>query len=69
MESERLATILGFIIAVAVLAAACVYVPPGSAVKLSAQTVACAPTTPVAAAPATTPAAPKGPVIRDVPQQ
>lgn len=72
MDSERFATVLGFIIAVAVIAAACFYVPPGNAVKLGAQAATCVPTpaaTAPAAPPTTTPAAPKGPVIRDVPQQ
>jgi hypothetical protein len=65
MDSERFAAILGFIVAVAVLAAAFYYVPPGSSNKPAVQTAAPA----VQAAPATTPSAPRGPVVRDVPQQ
>jgi hypothetical protein len=61
MESEKTAGILGAIVALAVLAAAFYFVPPGSnTAKPAAQ--------PQQAAPAAAPA-PKGPVIRDVPQQ
>ena len=63
MESERTAGILGAIVALAVLAAAFFYVPPGS--NNSAKPAA-NPTP--QAAPAAAPV-PKGPVIRDVPQQ
>jgi hypothetical protein len=64
MESEKTAGILGAIVALAVLAAAFYYVPPGS--SKSAKPVAQpqqAPTAPVAAP------APRGPVIKEVPQQ
>jgi hypothetical protein len=63
MDSERFATILGFIIALAVLAAAFVYVPLGNKPVAPAAAPAAAPAT---ATPA--PAAPRGPVIREVPQ-
>jgi hypothetical protein len=61
MESEKTAAILGTIVALAVLAAAFFYVPPGStnAAKPVAQP-------PQAPAPAE---APRGPVIKEVPQQ
>jgi hypothetical protein len=61
MSSERTGTILGVIVAAAVLAAAFVYVPVGSshlAVKPAA-----APPPPVAQVPP----APRGPVVREVP--
>ena len=67
MESERFATILGFIVALAVLAAAFYYVPPGSSSKPAVQTAAPAPAD--QAAPATAPTAPRGPVVKEVPQQ
>jgi hypothetical protein len=63
MESEKAAGILGAIVAIAVLAAAFFFVPPGSNSK-SAKPAAQTPEAPVAAAPAL-----RGPVIRDVPQQ
>ncbi len=63
MDSENFAKILGFIIALVVLAAAFIYVPLGSSNKPAAPTAASAP---AAAAPA--PAAPRGPVVREVPQ-
>ena len=60
MESEKIAAILGTIVALAVLAAAFFYVPPGStnAAKPAAQPQQ-APAAP----------APRGPVIKEVPQQ
>jgi hypothetical protein len=62
MESEKTAGILGAIVALAVLAAAFYFVPPGSgkSAKPAAQP---APVAPVAAP------APRGPVIKDIPQQ
>ncbi len=65
MNSERFAAILGTLIALAVLAAAVFYVPIGSVNKLvkPVDQQPAAPANPVAAAPA-----PRGPVIRDVPQ-
>jgi hypothetical protein len=62
MESEKTAGILGAIAALAALGAAFYFVPPGS--KPVAK--------PLAAPAATTapaPAAPRGPVIKEVPQQ
>jgi hypothetical protein len=63
MESEKTAGILGAIVALAALAAAFYFVPPGSN---TARPVAQpqAPAAPVAAAPA-----PRGPVVKEVPQQ
>lgn len=64
MESEKAAGILGAIVAIAVLAAAFFFVPPGSngkSAKPAAQPQQ-TPEAPVAAAP-------RGPVIREVPQQ
>ena len=62
MNSEKIGGILGAIVALAVLAAAFVYVPPGSSnapAKQAAQTPqAPAPEVPVV----------KGPVVREVPQ-
>jgi hypothetical protein len=62
MNSEKIAGILGAIVALAVLAAAFVYVPPGSSNAPSKQAVA----------PPQAPANPepivRGPVIREVPQ-
>ena len=63
MDSERFATILGFIIAVAVLAAAFIYVPLGNKPVVPAAAPAAAPATAT-----TAPAAPRGPVVREVPQ-
>jgi len=60
MESEKTAGILGAIVALAVLAAAFYFVPPGSKPAAKSQ-----PAAPVAAAPP----APRGPVVKDVPQQ
>jgi hypothetical protein len=62
METEKTAGILGAIVALAALAAAFYFVPPGSK---SAKPVAQqqAPAAPVAAP------APRGPVIKDIPQQ
>ena len=62
MSSERTGTILGVIVAAAVLAAAFVYVPVGSSHKPAAA----APPPPTPQAPAA-PAAPRGPVVREVP--
>jgi len=62
MESEKTAGILGAIVAIAVLAAAFYFVPPGSKPAAKTQPAAAAP---VAAAPP----APRGPVVKDVPQQ
>ena len=64
MESEKTAGILGAIVALAALAAAFYFVPPGSNAAKPAAQPQQAPAAPVAAAPA-----PKGPVIREVPQQ
>jgi hypothetical protein len=61
MESEKTAGILGAIVALAVLAAAFYFVPPGSK---SAKPVAQPQQAPPVAAPA-----PRGPVIKDIPQQ
>jgi hypothetical protein len=63
MNSEKIAGILGAIVALAVLTAAFIYVPPGGR-NAPATAAPKAPEAPVMAAPA-----PKGPVIRDVPQQ
>ena len=63
MESEKTAGILGAIVAFAALAAAFYFVPPGS--KPAAKPQAAPAAAPVApAAPA-----PRGPVIKDIPQQ
>ena len=62
MESEKTAGILGAIVALAVLAAAFYFVPSGSKPAVKTQPT---PTAPVAAAPP----APRGPVVKDVPQQ
>ncbi|MDE2332503.1 MAG: hypothetical protein KGK16_17210 [Bradyrhizobium sp.] len=66
MESEKAAGILGAIVAIAVLGAAFFFVPPGGIGKSAKPATQPQPTTeaPVSAAPA-----PRGPVIRDVPQQ
>ncbi|MBU6461195.1 MAG: hypothetical protein KGK01_14820 [Bradyrhizobium sp.] len=66
MESEKAAGILGVIVAIAVLAAAFYFVPPGSNGK-SAKSAAQPQQTPEA--PAAAAPAPRGPVIREVPQQ
>ncbi|WP_213769979.1 hypothetical protein [Bradyrhizobium sp. dw_78] len=65
MASEKIAAVLGTIVALVVLAAAFIYVPPGSsnAPARPAEPVT-APAAPVNAAPAT-----PGPVVKDVPQQ
>jgi len=62
METEKTAAILGTIVALAVLAAAFFYVPPGS--SNAAKPVAQPQQAPAPAAPA-----PRGPVIKEVPQQ
>ena len=62
METEKTAGILGAIVALAALAAAFYFVPPGSKPAVTPQA---APAAPVAPAPA----APRGPVIKEVPQQ
>jgi hypothetical protein len=64
MNSEKIAGILGAIVALAVLAAAFFYVPPGGH-NAPATVAPKAPEAPVNAPPPP----PKGPVIRDVPQQ
>jgi hypothetical protein len=61
MSPERKGTILGVIVAAAALAAAFIYVPIGSRNMVAKPTVAPAP------APVAAPAAPRGPVIREVP--
>ena len=63
MSPERKGTILGVIVAAAVLAAAFIYVPIGSS-KMAPKPVAA----PVAA-PAPVAPAPRGPVVREVPDQ
>jgi hypothetical protein len=63
MSPERQGTILGVIVAAAVLAAAFIYVPYGRT-ALAPKPVA-AP----AAAPAPVAPAPRGPVVREVPDQ
>jgi hypothetical protein len=65
MRPERQGTILGIIVAAAVLAAAFIYVPVGSASMKPPPAVAPAP--PPVAAPAAP--APRGPVVREVPDQ
>jgi len=62
METEKTAGILGAIVALAVLAAAFYFVPPGSS-KSAKPAPQQAPAAPVAAP------APRGPVIKDIPQQ
>lgn len=66
MESEKAAGILGVIVAIGVLAAAFYFVPPGSNGKSAKPAVQPqqTPEAPAAASPA-----PRGPVIREVPQQ
>jgi hypothetical protein len=62
MSPERKGTILGAIVAVAVLAAAFIYVPIGSRTTMTAKPAAApeqAPEAPVAA--------PRGPVVREIP--
>jgi hypothetical protein len=61
MSSERTGTILGVIVAAAVLAAAFVYVPVGSS-HMAAKPAAAPEQAPVAPV-----AAPRGPVVREVP--
>jgi hypothetical protein len=65
MNSEKIAGILGAIVALAVLAAAFIYVPPGSNKMPAKQTVESPkiPDTPASPVPAG-----RGPVVRDVPQ-
>ena len=63
MDSERIAGILGAIVAIAVLAAAFVYVPVSQLAKPEKAKVE-APAQPVPAAPPV-----RGPVVREVPQQ
>jgi hypothetical protein len=62
MESEKTAGILGAIVALAALAAAFYFVPPGSNTAKPAAK-------PPQAAPAAAAPAPRGPIIKDVPQQ
>lgn len=62
MSSERTGTILGAIVAAAVLAAAFIYVPVGS--RTMAAKPGAAPPAPMAPV---APAAPRGPVVREVP--
>jgi len=62
MSSEKIGGILGAIVALAVLAAAFVYVPPGSR-NAPAKQAAEPPQTPAPAAPVV-----RGPVVREVPQ-
>jgi hypothetical protein len=64
MSPERKGTILGVIVAVAVLAAAFIYVPIGSR-NMAAKPAAAPEQSPAAAVAA--PAAPRGPVVREVP--
>ena len=64
MSSERTGTILGVIVAAAVLAAAFVYVPVGSSHMAAKPAAASAPPTPQAPI---APATPRGPVVREVP--
>jgi len=61
MSPERKGTILGAIVAVAVLAAAVIYVPIGS------RTMTAKPSAAPEQAPAAPVAAPRGPVVREVP--
>ena len=60
MSPERTGTILGVIVAAVVLAAAFIYVPVGSS-RIVAKPVAAPPPS------AAVPAAPRGPVVREVP--
>jgi hypothetical protein len=62
MNAEKIGGILGAIVALAVLAAAVVYVPPGSSNAPAKQAVA-PPQAPAPAAPVV-----RGPVVREVPQ-
>jgi hypothetical protein len=62
MNAEKIGGIMGAIVALAVLAAAFVYVPPGSSNAPTKQTVA-----PPQAPPNPAPVV-RGPVVRDVPQ-
>jgi hypothetical protein len=64
MTSEKLAGILGAIVAVIALAAAVVYGPLGQIGKPPVQAQKVGPAAPVAAAPPV-----RGPVVREVPQQ
>jgi hypothetical protein len=61
MSPERKGTILGVIVALAVLAAAFIYVPIGS------RNMAAKPAAAPEQAPAAPVAAPRGPVVREVP--
>ncbi len=61
MSPERKGTILGVIVAVAVLAAAFIYVPIGS------RNIAAKPAAAPVEAPAAPVAVPRGPVVREVP--
>jgi hypothetical protein len=62
MRPERQGTILGVIVAAAVLAAAFIYVPIGSSAMKPKPAVAPPPPVAAPAAPA-----PRGPVVREVP--
>jgi hypothetical protein len=62
MSPERTGTILGVIVAAVALAAAFIYVPIGSS-NMAAKPAAAAPPSQAPAAPA----APRGPVVREVP--
>jgi hypothetical protein len=62
MSSERKGTILGVIVAVAILGAAFIYVPIGSRTITAKPAAAPTPAASVAA-----PTAPRGPVVREVP--
>jgi hypothetical protein len=62
MESEKTAGILGAIVAIAVLAAAFYFVPPGSKPAAKTQPAAATPVAPA-------PPVPRGPVVKDIPQQ
>jgi hypothetical protein len=63
MTSQKIAGFLGTIVALVVLAAAFYYVPPGAKIAPAPQA------TPAEQQPAAAPAAPPGPVVRDIPQQ
>jgi hypothetical protein len=63
MSSQKLAGFLGTIVAIAVLAAAFYYVPPGGKNAPATQAA------PAEQQPAPAPPAAPGPVVRDVPQQ
>ena len=65
MSSENIAGILGTIVALAVLAAAFVYVPPGSDKMPAKQTVEPPKIPDTSATPAP---AGRGPVVREIPQ-